>query len=105
MCLKTSIVSPTRIMNPSDKECSPRGTAIGQLPRGDRVSHCQAGDILRDARPTFVPNPTRKPEAAIIGRLLTLGRIDGGTVDRNAPIAMPPQMSPPTEKAGSRAPW
>lgn len=57
-----------------------------------------------DARPTFVPNPTRKPEAATMGKLMTLGRIDGGTVDRNAPMITPPKMSPPTEKTGSNAP-
>ena len=39
------------------------------------------------------------------GRLLTLGRIDGDTVDGNTPMAAPPRMSPPTEKMGSAAPW
>ena len=38
------------------------------------------------------------------GRLATLGGIEGGTVDRNAPMATPPRISPPTEKAGSTVP-
>ena len=61
-------------------------------------------DISHDVRQTFVPNPTRNPEVAIMGKLLTLDSIDGGTVDRNAPMAAPPRMSPPTEKTGSAAP-
>lgn len=53
---------------------------------------------------TFVPSPTRNPEAAMIAKVLTLGRICGGVVDRNAPMATPPRMRPPTEKMGSAAP-
>lgn len=40
-----------------------------------------------------------------MGKQLTLGRIDGGTADRNAPMAAPPRTSPPTERIGSAAPW
>ena len=85
-------------------EYLPGGTAVGELQRGDRVSNYMTGENLCDAQPTFVPNPTRKPEAATAGKLSTSGRIDGGTVDRNAPTATPPRMSPATEKAGSTVP-